>query len=208
MTQLCEHLERRGEVEALAWARSQPMGNGVQLARRITRQIRALGQGLAQQAMRVLIGPAVPWAVQIGNEHLDGEPLSQTFVLGHRVAPIIRQGFAQRRGHRLQFFREARSGTRRIRPVHPGQDDQACRPLHQGADGRTIPSPRDEVAFPVAGDGAVGHLRGAVGNQRHVEELPPSIHATRSRAARVACRTQGGPQLGAQGATWPHYNAP
>ena len=141
MTQLCEHLERRGEVEALAWARIQPMRNGVQLALRITRQIRALGQVLAQQAIRVLIGPTLPGAVRISKEHLDGEPLSQTFVLGHLFAPIIRQGFAQRRGHMLKFFREALSGTRRIRPIHSGQDDQACRPLHQGADGRTHSEP-------------------------------------------------------------------
>ena len=46
-------------------------------------------------------------------------------------------------------LRAALSGTPRIRPVHPGQDDQARRPLDQGADGRTIASPFDEVAFPV-----------------------------------------------------------
>jgi len=37
-----------------------------------------------------------------------------------------------------KFLREALVDTPRIRSVHPGQDDQAGRPLHQGANDRPI----------------------------------------------------------------------
>ena len=83
MTQLCEHLQGRGEVEALSRARIQPMGDGIQLALRIARQVRPLGQVLAQQAIGVLIGPALPGAMRIRKEHLDREPLGQPFMFRH-----------------------------------------------------------------------------------------------------------------------------
>jgi hypothetical protein len=59
-----------------------------------------------------------------------------------------------------EFLREALAGTPRIRPVHPGQNDQTCRPLHQGADGRAIPCPLDQIAFPVAGRSAIDVILG------------------------------------------------
>ena len=68
MTQLREDLQGRGEVEALSWARIQPMCDGVQLALRIARQVRSLGQILAQQPIGILVGPALPGAVRIGKE--------------------------------------------------------------------------------------------------------------------------------------------
>ena len=74
MTQLREHLQGRGEVEAFSRARIQAMGNGVQLTLGRARQLGAVRQILAQQAMGVFIGPAWPGAIRIGKEDLDGEP--------------------------------------------------------------------------------------------------------------------------------------
>ena len=82
----------------------------------------------------------------IGKEHLDCEPLSQALALRHLFAPIIRQGFAPCGGHVPEFLREALAGTRRIRPLHPGQDDSARCPLHQRADGRAMAGPPDQIA--------------------------------------------------------------
>ena len=63
MTHLCEHRQRRGEVEALSRARIQPMGDSVQLTLGVARQNHAFRQVLAQQAIGVLIGPALPGAI-------------------------------------------------------------------------------------------------------------------------------------------------
>ena len=186
MTQLCERLQRRGEVEALSWARIQPMRDGVQLALRIARQIRALEQILAQQAIGVLVGPALPGAVRIGKEHLDGEPLGQALVFRHLFAPIVGQRLAQRGWHRREFPGEPLSGMPCIGPVEPGQNDQARRPFHEAAHGRGVSGPLDEVAFPVAGDGAARHFRRAGGNRRHVRDVAASIGSPRSRPAGLA----------------------
>jgi len=132
MAQLRIDFQGRGEVETFSWARVQPLGNSVQLALGVARQVSALGQVLVQQAIGVLVGAALPWAVGIRKEHPDRESL------GHLFPTIIGQRFAQQRGHVPEFLGESLSDTRRIRPLHPCQVDPARRPLHQGADGRTI----------------------------------------------------------------------
>ncbi len=204
MAQLRIDFQGRGKVETFARARVQPMGNGVQLTLGVARQVRALGQVLAQQPIGVLIGAALPRAVRIGKEDLDREPLGQALVLGHLFAPIIGQRFAQQGGHMPEFLGEALAGTPRIRPLHPGQDDQACRPLHQRADGRPIAGPLDEVAFPVAGHRAGGHLGGALGNRRHMGDLAASICPPRPRPTRLARLTQRRQQFAPQGSAGQH----
>jgi len=99
MAQVRIDFQGRGEVETFSRARVQATGEGVQLARGVARQIRPLGQVLAQQPRRVLAGTALPGAMRIGKEDLDLEPLGQPLVRGHLVPPIIGQGFAQRSGH-------------------------------------------------------------------------------------------------------------
>ena len=59
----------------------------------------------------------------------------------------------------------------RIRRLKPCQEDQARRPLHEAADGRAIPCPFDEVAFPVARHGKGGYFCVALGTWRHVGDL-------------------------------------
>ena len=132
MAQVRIDFHGRGEVETFSWARVQEMGDDIQLALRVARQVGALGQILAQQPIGVLVGTTLPRTVRIGKEHPDRELLYQARLLGHLFAPILGQGFAQQRGHVPELLCEALSNTPRIRPVHPGQDDQARRPLHQG----------------------------------------------------------------------------
>ena len=100
MTQMREHLQRRGEVETFARAGIQPMRDGAQLALGVARQIRAIGQVLAQQASGVLMGPALPVAIRIATEELDRELLGQALVFGHLFAPIVSQPFPQRGRYR------------------------------------------------------------------------------------------------------------
>lgn len=93
MTQLRKGFQWRGEVETFPRARVKAMSDGVQLALRVAQQVRALGQVLAQQAMRILVDATLPGAVQIGKEYLDREPLGQLLVFGHLFPSIVRQGF-------------------------------------------------------------------------------------------------------------------
>ena len=77
MAQVRIDFQGRGEVEAFSRARVQAMRDGVQLALGVARQVRPLGEVLAQQAIGVLVGAALPGAVRIGKEDLDREPLGQ-----------------------------------------------------------------------------------------------------------------------------------
>ena len=156
MTQLYIDFQGRGEVQTFSRARVEAMRDGIQLTLCVPRQVRTLGQVLAQQPVGVLVGAALPRAVRIGKEDQDCESAGQPHVLGHLFPPIIGQGFSQWDRHVPEFLREAIAGTPCIRPRHPGQDNQASRPLHQDADGLAIASPLDQVAFPVAGYLATG----------------------------------------------------
>jgi hypothetical protein len=60
MRQLRIDIQRRGQIQTFSWARVQPMGNGVQLALRIPRQVRTLGQVLAQQTISGAVVPIRP----------------------------------------------------------------------------------------------------------------------------------------------------
>jgi hypothetical protein len=197
----------RGKVETFSRARVQPMGDGVQFALAVARQVRAFGQVLAQQAIRVLVGATLPGAIRIGKVDLDREPLGQLLVLSHFFPTIIGQRFAQQCRHVPEFLGEALSSTRGIGPVHPGQNDQACGSLDQGPDGRPIASPFDEIALPVARHRAGGHLGGALGNGRHVGNLAASVGAARPRPARLARLTQCRQQFTPQFATGQHIQA-
>ncbi|MEP6933191.1 MAG: hypothetical protein ABI988_04510 [Nitrospirota bacterium] len=88
----------RGNVETLPRARIQAMRDGVQLALCV-RDVRALGHVLAQQAIPILVGAALPGAVRISNEDLDGEPLGPRRVLGPLCPAIVRQSFPPPGGH-------------------------------------------------------------------------------------------------------------
>jgi len=202
--QLRIDFQGRGKVETFPRACIQAMRDDVQLTLRVPRQVRALGQVLAQQAIRILVGAALPGAVRIGKEDLDRKPLGQLLVLGHLFPSIVRQGFPQQGGHMPEFLGKALAGTRGIRPVHSGQDDQAGGPLHQGPDGRPIAGTLDEIAFPVARHRAGHHLGGTRGNRRHIGDLAPPIRAPRSRATRLVRLTQSRQQFGPQCASRQH----
>ena len=88
-------------------------------------------------------------AIRIDKEDLDGEPLGQALVLQHLFAPFIRQSFAQQCGDVPEFFRETRTGTPCILPVHPSQEHEACGALNRGADRRAIARALNPIAFPV-----------------------------------------------------------
>ncbi len=103
----------------------------------------------------------------IGKEDLDREPLGQAAHVRPSLSPNHRSRCcAVERAH-VGVSSRSPLGHSRIRPFHLGQDDQTCGPFHQGADGRAIPGPLDQVAFPVAGHRAGDHLSRALGHARH-----------------------------------------
>src|SRR6185312_8347098 len=112
MAQLRIDLQRRGKAEAFPWARVEPIGNGVQLPLGVGGQVCSLRQVLAQQAIGLLVGSALPGAVRIGKEPLDREAVCELFVFRPLFAPIIGPRFSQRGRHTPELRGEAPSSTR------------------------------------------------------------------------------------------------
>ena len=89
MTQLRKDLQWGGPVQTFSGARVQSLGNGVQLALRVGRQVRALGQILTEQAIGIFIRPALPRAAWVAKVDIDvcgdGELLTmaQNISAGH-----------------------------------------------------------------------------------------------------------------------------
>ena len=77
MAQVRIDFQGRGKVETFPRACVQPIGDGVQLTLGVARQVCALGQVLAQQAICILVGATLPGAVRIGKEDLDRQPFRQ-----------------------------------------------------------------------------------------------------------------------------------
>lgn len=93
---------------------------------------------------------AWPRAVRIRSEPLDRPPLGHAHVLEPSLSRDYRSALGAAARPRPEGRGEALSGTPRIRPGHPSQEDQAWRSLHQGTDGRAMAGPLEEVAFLVA----------------------------------------------------------
>ena len=86
MAQLRIDFQGCGNVEAPSWARIQPMRHGAELALRVPRHLRTLGQVLAPQPIGVLGRAALLGAMRIGKEDANGQSRGQPLVLCHRFA--------------------------------------------------------------------------------------------------------------------------
>ena len=204
MAQLRINFQGRGKVETFPGTCIQPMGHGVQLSLSVARQVRPLGQVLAQQPVGILVGASLPRRMGIGKEHLNLELLRQALVFRHLFASIVRQRFPQEGRYVPELLGEALAGTTCIRPVHPGEDDEAGSPLNQCADGRAIVRPLQEVPFPVPRNLATGDFSGSVRNRCHIGELTAPIRPSRPWPTRLTGLPQRGQQFAAQGPTGQH----
>ena len=141
----------------------------------VSGKVSASGEVLAEQAVGVLVGAALPWALRVAEVDLQTGIDPQLGVLGHlralipgqRAAQLLGQG-EDRVGDRVTHLFGAVPGDRR--PVLDSwlaivgwrevqQHREPARALHQGAD-RGVAGPEDQVAFPVARDGSVLSLGG------------------------------------------------
>ena len=86
-------------LEAVRVARPgvQAVGDSVELFLAVDAQVRALGQVLAQQAVRVLAGAALPRAVRITEVHRHARSSRQILVACQLLALVVRQDPAARR---------------------------------------------------------------------------------------------------------------
>ena len=77
---LSHHLDGAFEVEALARSHVQLQRNGVQLLLAMNRQVCALGQVLANQAVDVFVAAALPGAVRVAGKRSFHDVLDLLYV--------------------------------------------------------------------------------------------------------------------------------
>ena len=99
------------------------------------------GQVLAQQAVGVLVGAALPGGMRVGEVDTQACERGQLAMAGHLLALVVGQGKAQRRRHRQQAGGEAIACRLGFGVGQLDQDQLAAGALDQRADRGAVASP-------------------------------------------------------------------
>jgi hypothetical protein len=177
----------------------ETLGDRIELFLAVDGQVGALRQVLAQEAVGVLAGPALPGAMRVAEVDLDPGLGGQLGMARHLLPLVIGQGLAQRCGDAVELPGIACQSRGGSGIVHFGQQDQARAPLDQDPDRRTVTRPLDEVTLPVARQGAVLYLGWTDMNAQHISQLSATIRASGPRQAGMVGLAQAGDQFLAQG---------
>ena len=101
------------------------------------------GQVLAQQAVGVLVGPALPGGMRVGEVNAQARDRGQFLVPRHLLALVVGQGEAQRCRHRQQAGSETIACRLRLGVGQLDQDQLAAGALDQRADRGAVAGPLD-----------------------------------------------------------------
>ena len=96
---LGQHLYGEFPAQGLARPRVQQVSDLIEPLLSHQRQVRSLGQILAQQPVGVLVAAPLPGAVGVGEVDLHARACAQFGVLGHFTALVVGHGLEQRGGH-------------------------------------------------------------------------------------------------------------
>ncbi len=181
-------------VEAVDGARAavEPVGDRIELLLAVDRQVRTLGQVLAQQAVDILATAPLPRTARVAEVDPDAGGLRQLGVARHFLAAVVGEGLSHRLGNAAQLGGEALQGRGCGGVLELGQQHQTRAALHQHAHRRAVGRPLEEVAFPVPGEGPLVGLGRTQVDAHSVGQLTTPVLATRARHA-LGLRT---PQTG------------
>ncbi len=172
---LAHHLDRALEVESLTWTHIQLQCHGIQFLLAVSRQVRALGQILADQAIDILIAAALPGAVRVAEVDRHAGLLGDFSMPRHLPPLFVGHALAHSQRHAIERRAEAlhRRGRRRV--VHLDQHQVAAGALHQGADRRGVGLALNQVTFPMPRRQPVFDLRRAYVDADHLGNLTAPI---------------------------------
>ncbi len=160
-----------------AWALVEALRDVIELFLAEGGQVGALRQVLAEEAVGVLAGAALPGAVGIAEVDLHPGIGGQFGMARHLLPLVIGQGLAQRCRDAVELAGIAVEGGGGGGIVHLRQQDQARTPFDQDPDRRAVTGALDEVALPMAGQGTVIHFGWPDMDAQHISQLPATIRA-------------------------------
>ena len=179
----------RPPSEALARSAVQLIVHHLDLRLRHGAEVAALREVLAQRAVGVLVGPALPGVVGQAEVALRADGLGEQRVLGELLAPVERDGLAGPAAHRGHHRLPDRALPLRRR-LPAGQEARGA--VDHGDGARAARAPRDGVALPVARSRApVGLGRALRDLVRYLDPAPP-LGAVPAPAAPAAAPEPGG----------------
>ena len=162
------------------------------------REIGALWQILAEQAIRVFVLTAFPRAVRMGKVNFDAGVFRQLGMPGHLTALVIGERAAQVGIEALQDRAEPVNRGLRRAVVELDQGDVAGLALDERPDLGAVAGPLDVVAFPMAGHLALFDVGRAQVDAGHVGDLPAPVAAAQAGAALGVAEPQQGNGFRAQ----------
>src|ERR1700730_13479253 len=125
---------------------------------------------MTQQAVRVFVRAALPRALRIAEVNFHFRVYRETFVLGHFQPAIPGQRTSQSCGQLANVLAESGDHGSCVFAGHLEQYDKSRMSCPQSCD-MTVLGPANEVALPMAGDGAILDLRRPFSNGNGIDDL-------------------------------------
>ena len=151
------------------------------------REVTAFGKELTQEPVGVFAGSSFPRAVRVTEVNLDGG-LSGDPAMGCELRSLVGgERFAQRGWDTAQASCEGLADGSGVASRDRDKDGKAGRSFDEGTHGSVAAaSAQEQIAFPVAWDGAVIRFRWAVVDEQGLDELTAPVAGSASSAMGTA----------------------
>ena len=136
-------------------------------------KLRAFGEVLANESVGILVRAPLPRAPRVSEVDLHAGINRELLVFAHLLALIVGERFGNLSRQNAKLFGIRFPDTLGILGFQGHEDGVAGGALHQGAEGSAFVLSHNEIAFPVAGDSAVGNFLGTFLNGEHIGYFPP-----------------------------------
>src|SRR3984885_1031015 len=167
---ICRRLERQG----LARPPIELAGHLVQMCLGVDRQVCPLGEVLAQQAIGVLVGAALPGALRIAEVHGDVGCQGKSSMIRKLLTTVPGQGFVQFIRQLLRLPDERGYHRLRLLVGHLRQHHITRMALTQGRD-MAVLRPRQQVTLPMTRHRPVFNRRRSLADRDKVRDLSSPI---------------------------------
>lgn len=149
-------------------------GDAVEILLAVHGQIGSFREVLPQQAIGVLVRAALPGAVGVTEIHLDVRGQAQLPVIGKFLAPVPGQRPAQLARQEPNLPDERSHDAAGVLVGNSGQKHISGAALHQRCD-VAVPRTPDQIALPMAGNGAILNIGGTPADRDRIPDLPEPV---------------------------------
>src|SRR3989338_1817851 len=144
-----KNFTRRTKIKHLARPSVQESLHTLDLSPRDFREVRAFREELTNDAVGVLVGPALPRTMWMSKKYLDLSVARKELVLGHFFTPVVRQRARHLPGQRSHLPREGTADARSVLSFKRHKDRGAGGALYQSSQSRGVASSHHKISLPM-----------------------------------------------------------